>query len=132
MPTKPPTKPIPIRFSVTTLARLDEAARLVGNTRAGLVKFCVEMFLARWERGGKRSLPLDWEAMLEEGDNRTVASREVWPDVSGRAALLNDGPASSDASVDAAKAAAGKISERWKGSASSSRKRPTDGTSGEK
>ena len=70
------SKPIPTRFSVPEIGRMDAAAKSSGlGTRATLVKFCVKMFLDEFEARGSKALPRDWREILESLDGRTIASR---------------------------------------------------------
>ena len=78
------TKPIPIRLSFDTIARLEAAAKKIGNSSAGITRFCIETWLKHFEATGEASLPVNWEKLLAEQDGRTVESRSA----------LNDKPSS--------------------------------------
>jgi hypothetical protein len=70
------TKPIPIRFSEETQRGLKAAAALMGNTSAGVVKYCVRAFLDYLEHtGGVAGLPLNYKEVLATLDGRTLAAR---------------------------------------------------------
>jgi len=49
----------------------------MGNTRAGVIKLCLQSFLESFEKKGAASLPLDWQDILDSLDGRTVSSREI-------------------------------------------------------
>lgn len=49
----------------------------MGNTRAGVIKLCLQSFLESFEKKGTASLPLQWEEVLESLDGRTVSSRQT-------------------------------------------------------
>ncbi len=53
------------------IARLDATAQRLGNTRAGVVKLCLEAFLQSFEKSGMAALPLNWEEVLRSLDGRT-------------------------------------------------------------
>ena len=69
------TKPIPVRLPEDILARLDAAAERIGNTRAGIMRFLIETWLAHFERKGFAALPPDWQEIMEAQDGRTAAAR---------------------------------------------------------
>jgi len=59
------TKPVPVRLDLSTIVRLDRAAKRLGTNRAALIKFCAQTFVADFEaRGGIASLPPDWRRIL--------------------------------------------------------------------
>lgn len=70
------TAPIPVRLSPDIIARIDDVADQMGNTRAGVIKLCITSFLAHFEEsGGLASLPLDWKDVLDSLDGRTIGGR---------------------------------------------------------
>ncbi len=70
------TKPIPVRLDTQIIARLDAAAKRLGNNRAGIIKLCVSTFLDHLEaHGGRMALPPDWEDILSRLDGRTRDAR---------------------------------------------------------
>jgi hypothetical protein len=70
------TKPIPVRLDTQIIARLDAAAKRLGNNRAGIIKLCVSTFLDHMEaHGGRMALPPDWEEILARLDGRTRDAR---------------------------------------------------------
>lgn len=70
------TKPIPVRLDTQIIARLDAAAKRLGNNRAGIIKLCVSTFLDHLEaHGGRMALPPDWEEILSRLDGRTRDAR---------------------------------------------------------
>lgn len=72
------SKPIPTRFPIPEIARMDAAAAVSGlGTRATLVKFCVKVFLDDLESRGLKALPRNWKEIVDALDNRTSASREA-------------------------------------------------------
>lgn len=66
------TAPIPVRLSPDVIHRLDEAAKKLGNTRAGVIKLCLAAFLEDFEARGTAALPLDWQAVLAGMDGRST------------------------------------------------------------
>lgn len=65
------TQPIPVRLPDELINRLDAAAKRIGTTRAGIIRFCVETWLRHFEIKGKTaSLPIDWEEILRTQDGR--------------------------------------------------------------
>jgi hypothetical protein len=69
------TKPIPLRLSVDILHRLDVASKIVGNNRAGLIRFLIESWLSEFEKKGKTIMPPNWEEILLAMDHRTKESK---------------------------------------------------------
>lgn len=66
------TTPIPVRLSQPIIDRLDKVAATMGNSRGGVIKFCVSSFLDHFERnGGQTSLPPNWREILKQSDGRT-------------------------------------------------------------
>lgn len=49
----------------------------MGNTRAGVIKLCLQSFLESFEKNGTASLPLQWEEVLESLDGRTISARQT-------------------------------------------------------
>lgn len=85
--------PIPVRLSPELIARLDDAAKKIGNTRAGIIRFCTDTFLTHFEKHGRAALPPDWEDILSAFDNRTKESRlERFPEIKSGAVALNEKP----------------------------------------
>jgi hypothetical protein len=73
------TKPIPVRLGDDLIARLDVAAKAIGTTKAGVIRFCVETWLSHFEACGKTaSLPIDWEGVFKAQYRRRKASRSKW------------------------------------------------------
>jgi len=59
------TKPIPVRFDPSTIARLDRTAKRLGTNRAALIKFCAQTFVADFEAGGGTAiLPPNWREIF--------------------------------------------------------------------
>jgi hypothetical protein len=86
------SKPIPTRFSVPEIRRMDEIAKSSGlGTRATLIKFCVKVFMDDFETRGSRALPRDWESIMEALDNRSAASRSDYAKNLFRVAEKNGG-----------------------------------------
>jgi hypothetical protein len=76
------TKPTPVRIDEATVERLKQAAKTMGNTRAGIIKLCVSSFLDYFEaNGGTASLPINWRDAMAGLDGRTrlAALREEAP-----------------------------------------------------
>ncbi len=70
------TKPIPVRLGDDLIARLDAAAKAIGTTKAGVIRFCVETWLRHFEAHGKiASLPVNWEDLIIWHDGRRKQSR---------------------------------------------------------
>lgn len=70
------SKPIPTRFTVPEIQRMDQIARTSGlGTRSNLIKFCVKVVLDDFEARGLRALPREWEKIVAALDNRSGASR---------------------------------------------------------
>jgi metal-responsive CopG/Arc/MetJ family transcriptional regulator len=69
------TVPIPIRLGEDIIARLDEAAKRLGNNRASLVRFLIDSWLADYESRGNAFLPPNWEAIMAGYDHRTKEAR---------------------------------------------------------
>jgi predicted DNA-binding protein len=70
------SKPIPVRLGDDLIARLDVAAKAIGTTKAGVIRFCVETWLRHFEAHGKTaSLPVDWEEVIKAHDGRRKGSR---------------------------------------------------------
>ena len=65
------SKPIPTRFSAEELARMDAAATSIGLGRSAFIRFCVNMFVRAFERGGGEVLPGNWKEIVRAMDNRT-------------------------------------------------------------
>jgi predicted transcriptional regulator len=89
------TSPIPVRLDDQIKARLDAAAKKMGNTRAGVIKLCVSSFLDYFEKHGKAGLPLDWEETLNRLDGRTREARAVsspYPNHTDRASFVEERP----------------------------------------
>src|SRR6266481_2690083 len=45
------TKPVPVRLDLSTIARLDRAAKRLGTNRSALIKFCAQTFVADFGAG---------------------------------------------------------------------------------
>ena len=109
----PKDQTIPIRLDSQTVERLDDAARRIGTTRAGIIRFCVETWLRHFEIKGRAALPIDWDELLAAQDGRrtryalaapqNTALNDVMP---GPAASLDQNVADAVASIPAAEKAA--------------------------
>ncbi len=65
-------KPIPVRLSDETIARLDRAAAKLGlDNRTDLIKLAINSLLRHIERSGRLQLPVDWRDLLDDMDGRT-------------------------------------------------------------
>jgi hypothetical protein len=62
--------PIPVRLSDDVIKRLDAAADRIGQTRAGIMRFCIETWLKHFEVKGMASLPINWQELLDAMDGR--------------------------------------------------------------
>jgi len=76
------TGTIPVRLTPEVLAQLDATTKRIGTTRAAIIQFCTETWLAHFERSGIASLPPDWKRIIASMDGRTVeyqadAAKEV-------------------------------------------------------
>jgi predicted transcriptional regulator len=73
------SQPIPIRLPTETVARLDIAAKRLGYTRSGVIRFCVETWLRHFELKGRAALPVDWDEVMAKQDGRKGQRRPVPP-----------------------------------------------------
>lgn len=71
------TKPIPVRLPGELIARLDAAAKRIGHTRAGVIRFCVETWLRHFELKGRACLPVDWDEIMKAQDGRRMQRPET-------------------------------------------------------
>lgn len=76
----PVTKPIPIRLGGDLISRLDDVASRMGTNRTAIVRVCVQTFVEHFEKRGKAALPPNWEELLAASDNRTIESRNRYPE----------------------------------------------------
>lgn len=71
------TKPIPVRLGEDVIQRLDVAAGRIGSNRASVIRMLINKWLEDFERGGKASLPPDWEQIMNQLDGRSTDARNV-------------------------------------------------------
>lgn len=71
-----PTKPIPVRFSDSTIERLDRTAKEIGNTRAGLMRYLIEVWLDGFDVHGKGVVAKEWPELIRSFDERRQAKKE--------------------------------------------------------
>jgi hypothetical protein len=68
----PKGKPTLVRLQPDMIARLDSVSEKMGLfNRSAVIKFCLQTFLAYFEKHGESKLPLDWREILHETDGRT-------------------------------------------------------------
>ncbi len=82
--------PLMIRIAKSVLPRLDRAAKRIGSNRSAMVKFLIQTFLDKFERGGLGALPHDWENVMHDLDGRTLGQQQ---NQSLRVAENSDSPA---------------------------------------
>lgn len=94
------TKPIPVRLPESLIARLDKAAAEIGVKRANIMRFCVETWVAHYQKTGKAALPVNWREIIASFDNRRTiytlppptclqAAENAGPSPTGQAAADN-------------------------------------------
>ncbi|HEX3717027.1 MAG TPA: hypothetical protein VH595_03590 [Verrucomicrobiae bacterium] len=74
------SQPIPIRLPSDMVVRLDAAAKRLGSTRAGVIRFCVETWLRHFEVKGRAALPVDWDEVMASQSRRKTPRRPIRPD----------------------------------------------------
>lgn len=64
--------PIPVRFSLEIIQRLENAAKKMNlGSRTAVVKMCVASFLEDFEKNGVAGLPLNWRQIIHDLDGRS-------------------------------------------------------------
>lgn len=67
-----PSKPIPVRLTPDTIARLDGVAGVAGLDRSDVIKLCLSRFLDELDANPAELLNRDWKSLLKKQDGRVL------------------------------------------------------------